>query len=83
MIESPLIQELEAEFTSKAMHEAMRESILLVLESRFGPTPDDIRAAVQRIQGQSTLRAVTSLAARCPDLDTFRRELPATDGKSR
>jgi hypothetical protein len=77
MIESPLIQELEAEFTSKAMH----ESILLVLEGRFGPVPEDVRAAVQGVQGQSALRAMTSLAARCPDLDAFRRELPSADAK--
>jgi hypothetical protein len=83
MIESPLIQELEAEFTQKATQKAMHESILFFLEGRFGPVPEDIRAAVQHIQGQSALRAMTSLAARCADLDAFRRELPSADGKPR
>ena len=71
MIESPLIQELEAEFT----HKAKQESILLVLEGRFGPVPEDIRTAVQRVQDTPALRATTLLAARCPDLDAFRRGL--------
>jgi hypothetical protein len=67
MIESPLIQELEAEFA--------QNSILLVLEGRFGSVPEDIRAAVRRTQDQPALRAMTLLAARCPDLDAFRRGL--------
>jgi hypothetical protein len=77
MIESPLIQELEAEFTSKAMH----ESILLFLEGRFGPVPEDVRATVQRVQGKSALRALTSLAARCPDIDAFRQGVRSLDAK--
>ncbi len=64
MIESPLIKELEAEFTHK--------TILRFLEGRFGPVPEDIRGAVQRIRDESTLDAVTLLAARCPDVDAFR-----------
>jgi hypothetical protein len=79
MIESPLIQELELEF----MHKAMHKSILRFLEGRFGPVPEDIRAAVQRIQGESALDAITLQAARCPDLDAFRRGLPSADSKSR
>jgi hypothetical protein len=79
MIESPLIQELEAEFTQKAMH----ESILLVLEGRFGPFPEDVRAAVQRVSDESALRAMTVLAARCPDIDAFRSGLPSAVAGSR
>jgi len=77
MIESPLIQELEAEFTSKATHKAMHKSILVVLEARFGTIPEDVRTAVQRVQDESALLALTQLAARCPDLDEFREGLPA------
>ena len=77
MIESPLIQELESEFTSKATHNAMHKSILVVLEARFGPVSEDIRTAVQRVQDESALVALTQLAARCPDLDEFRRGLSA------
>jgi hypothetical protein len=79
MIESPLIQELEAECTQKAMH----ESILLVLEGRFGPFPEDVRAAVQRVSDESALRAMTVLAARCPDIDAFRSGLPSAVAGSR
>ena len=73
MIESPLIQELEAEFTYKAK----QESILVVLEARFGPVSENIRTAVQRVQDESALVALTQRAARCPDLDEFRRGLSA------
>jgi hypothetical protein len=79
MIESPLIQELEAEFTHKATLKAMHNTILIVLEGCFGPVSDDIQAAVQRVQDESALRAVALLAARCPDLDSFRKHLPSTD----
>ena len=68
MIESPLIKELEEEFTLKAMH----KSILRVLEARFGPVPEDVRTAVQRVVNEPALLEMTSLAARCPDLDAFR-----------
>ena len=69
MIESPLIQELQAEFT----HKGKQESVLVVLEARFGPVPEDLRTAVQRVQHESALLALTRLAARCPDLDASRR----------
>jgi hypothetical protein len=75
MIESPLIKELEAEWA--------HESILLVLEGRFGPFPEDVRTAVRRVQDESALRAITVLAARCPDIDAFRSGLPSADAGSR
>jgi len=74
MIESPLIKELEAEFAHK--------SILLVLESRCGSVPEDVRAAVQRLSDESALRDITVLAARCPDIDAFRRGLPSAGAES-
>jgi len=73
MIESPLIKELEVEFTSKAMH----KTILRFLEGRFGPVPEDVRVAVQHIENESALDAMALLAARCPDLDAFRSGLTA------
>jgi len=78
-----LIQELEAEFTHKATLEAMHRSILLVLESRFGQIPDDVRTAVRRIQDESALDAMTVLAARCLDVDAFGRDLTSAASKPR
>jgi hypothetical protein len=75
MIESPLIQELEAEWA--------HESILLVLESRFGSVPEDVGTAVQRVQDASALRAMIVLAARCPDINAFRSGLPSAVAGSR
>jgi hypothetical protein len=69
MIESPLIKELEAEWAHK--------SILLFLEGRFGSIPEDVQTTVQRVQDASDLRAMTVLAARCPDIDAFRNGLPS------
>ena len=61
----------------------MHKGILLVLESRFGPVSDDVRAAVRRIQVESALDAMTVLAARCPDVDAFCREIPSADTRPR
>jgi hypothetical protein len=59
------------------MQRAMRKKILLVLENRFGPVPDDVRAAVQRIQDVFSLDAMAGMTPRCLNLDAFRRGLSA------
>jgi hypothetical protein len=42
-----------------------------------------VRAAVQRVSDESALRAMTVLAARCPDIDAFRSGLPSAVAGSR
>jgi hypothetical protein len=70
MIESPVITEWQAE--------AMHRLILSLLEDRFGPVPADLQAALTAIiMDLDRLIALNTFAARCPDLDAFRRELAA------
>lgn len=72
MIESPLIQEL--------MAERMHRAILRFLTGRFGAPPPEIAVAIQNIQDEQTLDDLVDLAARCPDLNTFRNRLSVQAG---
>lgn len=67
MIESPLIQELLAERSHKY--------IVKLLESRFGPVPGDLSAALLAVQDDELLDALYDVALACPDLDAFRTRL--------
>jgi hypothetical protein len=67
MIESPVLQGLLAE--------QMHKATLGILEDRFGPVPADITTALQAITNGDRPLALNRFAARCPDLDTFRRQL--------
>jgi hypothetical protein len=72
MIESPMIQELIAERTRQTLH----WTILELLETRFGPVPAEVSAAVRVVQDQTALEALFKHAASCPDLDSFRGHIP-------
>jgi hypothetical protein len=71
MIESPVLQELIAEREA----ETRREDILMILTTRFGPPAEDVRAALQTIEGKSKLDELVRSAASCPDLEAFRARL--------
>jgi hypothetical protein len=71
MIESPVLQELIAETTAETTH----KNILTFLRAKHGSVPTDIAAGVRRISDERRLEQLVELAARCPDLDAFRREL--------
>jgi hypothetical protein len=73
MIESPLLEEITAEFVAEAMH----KTTLNVLGDRFGTVPADLETAVRGIQGADRLDRLTRLAARAADLVAFRRDLAA------
>jgi hypothetical protein len=88
MIESPLIQEIGAEF---ARAERVKTT-LDFLEARFGSVGPTISAGLAQVKGQDKLVRLTRLAASCPNLQAFedalRQELPAppptsTRGKRR
>lgn len=65
MIDSPLIQELISERAHKL--------IITVLETRFGPVPDDITALLATtIDDDARLNELARVAASCDDLDAFR-----------
>jgi hypothetical protein len=69
MIESPLIKELRAE--------DRQEAILDVLTARFGAVPQNVRKPLRSVVELKRLRALTRVAAQCPDLETFRQHLPS------
>ncbi len=71
MIESPVLQE----FLQEARVECTRKYILRFLAARFGPVPQEVAAALQRIQDEARLEELIDSAAACPDLDAFRTRL--------
>jgi predicted transposase YdaD len=77
MIESPLIKELVAEARQEAHQEARQEDILAVLQARFGELPAELARRVRAVRSRRTLDALVRHAARCPDLDVFRKRLPS------
>jgi hypothetical protein len=67
MIESPLINQIVAENT--------QETILTVLEARFGSVPEEIAERLRKLHGQKKLKALVKQAALCRDLGAFRKRL--------
>ena len=69
MIESPLIQKVQAERSHKL--------ILAVLKSRFRAIPRDVSKHLREIMDERKLTALVVLAGQCADLDAFREALSA------
>jgi hypothetical protein len=69
IIESPLIQEI--------VREDRQNTILDVLQAKFGSLPADVTARVRAIQDAQLLRSLNITAATCSDLDAFRAQLPS------
>jgi hypothetical protein len=67
MIESPVLQELLAE--------RMHRAILGSLTGRFGPIPPEVEVALRAVRDDDRLQDLVVLAARCPDMETFRQQL--------
>jgi hypothetical protein len=85
MIESPVLQELKAEWTRDAAREAAREAVLQTnrraivdfLVARFGPEAEEIATQLETIADDARLKELIKLAAVCSDLPSFRKELAA------
>ena len=71
MIESPILQELKAEWSGEATLKAKRQSIARCLYGRFGADPGETTAALAGIVDEATIDELTEFAAVCPDLETF------------
>ena len=69
MIESPLIREI--------VGERMQKSILMFLQTRFGPVPPEVEAEVKSILDDTVLDAAIALAAACANVEQFAAELRA------
>ena len=71
MIESPLIQELGAEF-ERAGHVKM---VLHILEQRFGPAGPNITAGLAQTKEEEKLLRLSVHAGNCTSLEDFERHL--------
>jgi hypothetical protein len=71
MIESPVLQEFLAE--------GQRKSIVVFLAERFGPAANAVEPVLNSITNGKKLNELTRLAAKCPDLETFTRELSSPE----
>ena len=81
MIESPVLQELKAEWTRDAAREAAlqtnRRAIVDFLVARFGPEAEEIATQLETIADDARLKKLIKLAAVCSDLPSFRKERAA------
>ena len=77
MIESPVLQELKAEWTRDAAREGTRRAIVAFLVARFGPEAEEIATQLETIADDARLKELIKLAAVCSDLPSFRKELAA------
>jgi hypothetical protein len=71
MIESPMLQQLKAEWT----YEAHRKDVIKFLVARFGDEAKDLRAKLDMIDDEARLEELVEAAETSPDLETFRRQL--------
>ncbi len=71
---SPLIQGIIDEALEKGRREARRDSIVAVLVARFGPEARSLKKELKAV-GDPGLEELVTLAAICPDLDSFREQV--------
>ncbi|MFI5459503.1 MAG: hypothetical protein ACHRXM_29100 [Isosphaerales bacterium] len=74
MIESPILQEIEAEFTRKGATEARQKDILNVLVARFGDAAESLDDELKVVEF-NRLDQLVKLAAKCRSLASFRKQL--------
>jgi hypothetical protein len=76
MIESPVLQELKAEWT----REARRRTIVDFVIARFGAQAEDVGSLLEIIDDEGRLKELVTFAAVCPDLEAFRRRISPPGG---
>lgn len=74
MIESPVLQELKAEWTREGAIEATRNDVARFLAARFGVDAKSLEAELKSVD-DDILDNLVELAATCPDLESFRKQL--------
>jgi len=60
-----------------SVHDATPQKILLILTARFGSVPPDLATALQALKDQRRMELLVWRACSCPNLESFRRQLPA------
>jgi hypothetical protein len=71
LIESPLLKELVEE----AERAGSRKVIIGVLVARFGPKARAMRRILNTISDDQKLGELTVLSVRCPDLESFKKQV--------
>jgi len=74
MIESPILQEFEAEFTRKATIETRQKDIVRVLVTRFGDAAKAVEAELKAV-AEDQLEGLIERAAKCRSLASFRKQV--------
>jgi hypothetical protein len=67
LIESPLVQKWKAE--------AVHDVIIGLLKERFGAVSRDVTKPLRSIVDERKLDKLNRLAAKCPDLEAFRKAI--------
>jgi hypothetical protein len=67
--------EVFGERLRKGKREAVQGAILVVLQTRFGAVPPKIAERLRAVSALKKLNELTKHAARCRDLEAFRRRL--------
>ncbi len=73
MIESPLVDELKAEWT----REMLLKAVIDILVARFGPRAEGLETELKAIGDEARLKELVKLAATCRTLSLFRKQLSA------
>jgi predicted transposase YdaD len=74
MIESPIYQEIVAESKREGATEARQQDILRFLVGRFGPTAEALEVELKAVEYER-LDDLVTLAAKCRNLESFRKRL--------
>ena len=75
MIESPILQELKAEWSREATQRTRHQDLIAILTARFGPEASGLSEAIDALNDDALLEGLVRFAAVCPDLDAFRARL--------
>ena len=73
-VKSPILRELFDEATQKGERKATEAAVVRVLVARLGASDKAVKAELKKVRDDK-LEELVTLAATCPDLDTFRNEL--------
>jgi len=75
MIESPLFQELKAEWTQETARETTIRILMSILVTRFGPKAEALETEIKAIGDEARLEELAKHAATCRTLGSFRKQL--------
>jgi hypothetical protein len=71
----PLLSNMELEGIEKGTRQTGRESVIIVLRSRFQEIPDEIEDAINKIEDLPLLKQILSRAATANSITEFQKIL--------